>query len=49
MPHIRGVHRDAVMLFPPTLDEYITADSPVRCIDAFVDQLDLLLGGLRRC
>jgi hypothetical protein len=41
MPHIQGVHRDAVMLFPPTLDEYITTDNPVRYIDAFVDELDL--------
>ena len=48
MPHIQGVQRDAVLLFPPSLDEYITDDNPVRCIDAFVDQLDLQeLGFLR--
>jgi transposase len=41
MPHIQGVQRDALILFPPTLDEYITPDNPVRCIDAFVDELDL--------
>jgi hypothetical protein len=35
------VPRDAVVLFPPSLDEYISADNPVRFIDAFVDQLDL--------
>lgn len=48
MPHIRGVQRDAVFLFPPSLDEYITDDNPVRFIDAFVEQLDLhQLGFLR--
>jgi len=41
MPHIHGASRDEVLLFPPTLDEYITDDNPVRFIDAFVDQLDL--------
>ncbi len=41
MPHIQGASRDQVLLFPPSLDEYITDDNPVRFIDAFVDQLDL--------
>ena len=48
MPHIQGVQRDAVVLFPPSLDEYITDDNPVRFIDAFVDQLDLQELGFRR-
>jgi len=41
MPHIHGASRDEVLLFPPSLDEYITDANPVRFIDAFVDQLDL--------
>ena len=41
MPHLQGTARDAVLHFPPTLDEYITSDNPVRFLDAFVDQLDL--------
>ena len=41
MPHIHGAPRDQVLLFPSSLDEYITDDNPVRFIDAFVDQLDL--------
>ncbi len=41
MPHLQGTARDVVLEFPPTLDDYITADNPVRFIDAFVDQLDL--------
>ena len=41
MPHIHGTTRDEVLLFPPSFDEYITDENPVRFIDAFVDQLDL--------
>ena len=48
MPHLQGVSRDAVILFPPTLDEYITADNPVRFIDACVDSLDLEVLGFQR-
>jgi hypothetical protein len=35
------VPRAERLLFPPSLDEYRTDDTPVRLIDAFVDQLDL--------
>ncbi len=48
MPHLQGTARDAVCHFPPTLDEYITPDNPVRFIDAFVDQLDLQGLGFQR-
>jgi transposase len=48
MPHIQGTTRDEVLLFPPSLDEYITDDNPVRFIDAFVDQLDLHQLGFTR-
>src|SRR5262249_31663548 len=48
MPHIHGAPRDEVLLFPPSLDEYITDDNPVRFIDAFVDQLDLHQLGFTR-
>jgi transposase len=48
MPHIQGVQRDAVLLFPSSLDEYITDDNLVRLIDAFVDQLDLQTLGFSR-
>jgi len=41
MPHLQGVSRETVLMFPPSLDEYIAPDNPVRFIDAFVDQLDL--------
>lgn len=48
MPHLQGVNREAIVLFPPTLDDYIASDNPVRFIDAFVDQLDLEELGFHR-
>jgi transposase len=48
MPHIQGASRDIVLLFPPSLDEYITDENPVRFVDAFVDQLDLQALGFTR-
>ncbi len=48
MPHIHGADRQEVLLFPPSLDEYITEENPVRFIDAFVDHLDLQALGFKR-
>lgn len=48
MPHLQGVSRETVILFPPSLDEYIAPENPVRFIDAFVDQLDLQALGFQR-
>ncbi len=48
MPHIHGADRHEVVLFPPSLDEYITEENPVRFIDAFVDALDLQVLGFKR-
>src|SRR5260370_28334043 len=41
MDYIRGVTRNQVILFPESVEDYITADNPVRFIDAFVSGLDL--------
>lgn len=38
---IEGEDQAQNTLFPESLDEYIGEDSPVRAIDAFVDELDL--------
>ena len=38
---IQGQDRTQSTLLPELLDEYITQDSPVRVIAAFVDQLAL--------
>ena len=38
----KGIDRSQVLLFPESLDEYVSADSPVRLIDAFVENLDMV-------
>ncbi len=48
MDYIRGVTRNQVVLFPETVEDYITEDNPVRFIDAFVASLDLRELGFRR-
>jgi hypothetical protein len=48
MDYIRGANRHQVILFPESVEDYITEDNPVRFIDAFVSSLDLAeLGFLR--
>ena len=39
--------RNTVQLFPPSLDDYVEPDNPVRAIDAYVDSLDLGSMGFR--
>ena len=39
---IEGESREQVTLLPECLDDYIGEDNPVRIVDAFVDELDLL-------
>lgn len=48
MGFVQGVHRDQLVMFPESLDEYIGDDNPVRFIDAFVESLDLRALGFRR-
>src|SRR5258708_8847152 len=48
MDFIRGVKRNQVILFPETVEDYITEDNPVRFIDAFVTGLDLAALGFNR-
>ena len=48
MDYIRGVTRNQVILFPETVEDYITEDNPVRFIDAFVASLDLAKLGFTR-
>ncbi|SDY77918.1 hypothetical protein SAMN04515617_1221, partial [Collimonas sp. OK242] len=39
---IQGEHRTQGMLLPEHLDDYITEHNPVRIVDVFVDELDLV-------
>lgn len=41
MTYISGLSRHQTLLFPETLEDYITEENPVRFIDAFVKGLDL--------
>lgn len=41
MGHIQGKPRNQTSLLPPSIEEYVPEDHPVRVIDAFVDSLDL--------
>jgi transposase len=41
MGYIEGYSRDQMLLLPASVDDYVTADNPVRFIAAFVDDLDL--------
>jgi transposase len=47
MTHISGFERSQILLLPEAVDDYVSADNPVRFIDAFVDELDLAGRGLR--
>src|SRR2546423_7871758 len=48
MDYIRGVSRNQVILFPESVEDYITEDNPVRFIDACVSGLDLAGLGFAR-
>ena len=41
MTYIQGMDRGQMVLFPDSLDDYISDDSPVRVIDAYVDSLEM--------
>lgn len=42
MRYIEGLSREQIILFPETIDEYVSEDNAVRFIDAYVDKLNLL-------
>ena len=48
MAYIEGHARDQALLLPASVEDYVAADSPVRFIDAFVDDLDLGEAGFLR-
>jgi transposase len=41
MHHVTGTPREQTTLLPEAIEDYVTAENPVRFIDAFVDKLDL--------
>jgi transposase len=48
MSYVRGEDRGQGALLPSALEDYVTADGPVRVIDAFVDRLDVIGLGFGR-
>ncbi len=43
---IEGEDRSQCSLLPPSLDDYVAEDNPVRVVEAFVEQLDLAAAGV---
>lgn len=41
MPFIQGEDKNQIILFPNTLDDFVSEDNPVRVIDGYVDSLNL--------
>src|ERR1044072_4987244 len=48
MAHLTGHDRSQTLLLPESLDDYVTAENPVRVSHAFVDSLDLAAAGFAR-
>ena len=48
MHYISGEDRNQISVLPPSIDEYVTDENPVRVIDAFVDSLDMTAMGFER-
>ena len=44
----KGQDREEVLRLPPRLDDFVSADNPVRAIDAYVETLDLTALGFDR-
>lgn len=41
MGYVKGEDRNQVILFPESIDKYISEDNSVRVIDEYVEQLNL--------
>lgn len=41
MAYIQGEDRNQIILFPESIDDYISEDSVVRIIDEYVEQLNV--------
>ncbi|OAO03532.1 hypothetical protein [Parasphingorhabdus sp.] len=45
---VAGSDRDQMFLLPPSLEDYVGDDSPVRVVDAYVEEVDLREWGFAR-
>lgn len=48
MGYIQGEYRYQIVLFPQSIDEYVTEENVIRVIDAFVNGLDIQALGFQR-
>lgn len=48
MGYVEGTNREQVMLFPAVMDDYVSAENPVRFMEAFVNGLELGALGFSR-
>jgi transposase len=48
MHYIQGRNRDQALLFPETLEDYVSDDNPVLFIDRFVESLNLSQCGFEK-
>ena len=47
MNHIQGLSREQILLFPEAIEDYITTENPVRFLEAFVENLNLVELGFK--
>jgi transposase len=41
MEYVKGESRQQTLLMPECIEDYVSAENPVRVLDAFVNKLDL--------
>jgi transposase len=46
-PYKQGIERQQSFLLPPSIEEYVGEDNPVRAIDSYVESLDLKILGFK--
>ena len=48
MGYIKGEDRNQTILFPESIDEYVSNNNSVRIMDEYIEQLDLKRLGFKR-
>ena len=48
MGYIEGEDRNQIILFPESIDEYVSDNNSIRIIDEYIKQLDLEILGFKR-
>ena len=48
MGYIEGENRNQIILFPESIDEYVSDNNAIRIIDEYIEQLDLERLGFKR-